>query len=59
MLVGHHPAVTETINALLSEELQRAATSSVHAIQWDEADSWEKCLKKPGQLLFAIQPKNI
>jgi len=59
MIVGHHPAVTDMINSLLGEELQRAATSSVHAIQWDKADSWKKCFSNPGQLLFAVKPKNI
>ena len=62
MIVGHHPAVTETIHSLLGEwgeELQRVSTSSVHAIQWDKADSWEKCVGRPGQLLFAIQPKHL
>ena len=59
MIVGHHPAMTDTINTLLKEELQRVATSSVHAIQWDKAKSWEKCLSSPSQLVFAIKPKNI
>ena len=59
ILVGHHPAVADTINSLLGEELLCAATSSVHAIQWDEAKSWIKCITKPGQLLFAIKPKSI
>jgi phosphohistidine phosphatase len=59
MLIGHHPAITEAINSLLEENLQRAATSSVHAIQWNEADRWEKCFDNPGQLLFAIKPKNL
>ena len=59
MIVGHHPGVTDTINSLLGEELHRAATSSVHAIQWDEATSWKKCLNNPGQLVFAMKPKNL
>jgi len=59
MIVGHHPAITGTINVLLGEELHRVATSSVHGIQWDEADSWKKCVNEPGQLLFALKPKNL
>ena len=59
MIVGHHPAVTDTINTLLGEELQRVATSSVHCIQWDNAESWKPCVSEPGQLVFAFKPKNL
>ena len=59
MIVGHHPAVTETINTLLGEELHRVATASVHCIRWDEAETWQQCLDEPGQLMFAFKPKNI
>ena len=59
MIVGHHPAVTDTINTLLGEELHRVATSSVHCVRWDEADSWKQCVSEPGQLVFAFKPKNL
>ena len=59
MIVGHHPAVTDTINSLLGEDMKQVATSSVHCIQWNKADSWNQCLNEPGQLLFAVKPKNL
>jgi len=58
MIVGHHPAVTDTINTLLGEEdIKRVVTSSIHCIRWEEADSWKQCFDEPGQLLFALKPK--
>ena len=59
MIVGHHPAVTDTINTLLGEDIKRVATSSVYCIQWDKADSWKQCLDEPGQLVFALKPKKL
>ena len=59
MIIGHHPAITDTINYLLEEELPRVATSSVYCIQWDEMDSWEKCVGVPGHLIFHIKPKKF
>ena len=59
MIVGHHPAITETINILLGEELQRVVTSSVHCIQWEDSDFWENCVRQRAQLVFALKPKKL
>ncbi len=53
MLVGHHPGITNAVNQLLGENLEKIPTSAVYGIRW-KTDSWTKCVSEKGNSVFTL-----
>ena len=57
-LVGHNPAITQTVNYFLKEKFDYLPTSAVVCIEF-ETDEWNNALDAPRKLVFHFFPKDI
>lgn len=58
LMVGHEPYLSELVNKLTGDELDKFPTCALYRIYWD-TDSWEECLQKNGSKVTFMTPKML